>query len=66
MNVVQATHRIMREQGTGDQLPPDDLAFFLEVCSNNVLPADIGEEVMVQEVKRALEMVELHGRHKTR
>ena len=66
MDIVQATHRVMREHNLGDRLPQEDLAFFLEVCCNNISPSDIGEEVMVQEMRRALEMVEIFDRCKTR
>jgi hypothetical protein len=66
VDIIQATHRIVREHELGAHLSRDELAFFLEVCINNILPVDIGEEVMVQEVRRALEMVEIYDRHRTR
>lgn len=66
MAIVQATHHILREHESGDRLPYGDLSLFLEVCNNNILSNDIGEEVMAQEVQRALEMVAIFGKYKTR
>ena len=56
----------MREHNLGDRLPYDDIAFFLEFCNYNIPSVEVGEEVMVQEVKRALDAVEIHDKYKTR
>lgn len=61
MDVVQATHRIMREHKLGHRLPCDELAFLLALCSYNIPSIDVGEVEMVEEVKRALDAVEFHS-----
>jgi hypothetical protein len=66
VGVVQATHRIMREHKLGDRLPSDELLYFLALCNHNITSIAVGEEEMVQEMKRALEAVEFHDGCKTR
>lgn len=66
MGTVQVTHRLLREHEISDRLPYDDLALFLVLCNHNIPSIDVGDEVMVQEVKRALEMVKVYGKYKTR
>jgi hypothetical protein len=62
MDIVQATHRILREHKLSDRLPYDELAYFLALCSYNIQSIDVGEEEMVEEVKRALDAVVFHGK----
>lgn len=49
----------MREHKLGDRLLYDDIAPFLALCNHAIPSIDIGEEVMVQEVKRVLDAVEI-------
>jgi hypothetical protein len=58
-DVVQGVHRILKEGNHEKRLPYKELAFFLGICNNNIPSLDIGEEVVKQEVERALQTVDL-------
>jgi hypothetical protein len=65
IEVIQATHRTMREHKLASRLPHEDLGFFLTTCNYGILSADVGDDVMKQKVMHALTAVEHHDIWKT-
>jgi hypothetical protein len=65
IEVIQATHRIMREHKLASRLPHEHLGFFLTTCNYEIPSADVGDDVMKQKVMHALTAVEHHGIWKT-
>ena len=60
IDVVQATHRIPREhKPAANGLNLDHLVYFLAACNDNIPSLNIGEDVMRQEVERALKSAQL-------
>jgi hypothetical protein len=60
IDVVQATHRILREhKPAANGLNLDHLVYFLAACNDNIPSVNIGEDVMRQEVERALKSAQL-------
>jgi len=60
VEVILATHRIMREYKLGSRLPYADLGFFLAHCNKSIPFIGIGDDAMKHEVERALDELEIY------
>ena len=65
VDIVQAIHQVLNQSDLSKRLPYKELAFFLGICNSNIPSLDIGQDVIGQEVERALQTVHLHDIYNT-
>lgn len=59
IDIIRATHRILREHKLASRLSHNDYVYFLAACNDNIPSVDIGDNAMKQEVERALKSAQL-------